>query len=112
MARLPNAHHVIIDERKLRDYALNPDHPRGGHKARVFAAALGYTRSDYAGLVEQLHRGVLACTAVSRPRRPDGARFQVDIPVAGPKGTAVVRTGWIVREGEHAPRLTSLYVLL
>ncbi|MHB1537120.1 MAG: DUF6883 domain-containing protein [Solirubrobacteraceae bacterium] len=37
---LPRAGEAIISVRKLRDYALNPDHPQGGPKARVFAAVL------------------------------------------------------------------------
>ena len=44
--RLPNAARAAIDIEKLRDYALNPEHPRGRHKARVFAAALGLTAVD------------------------------------------------------------------
>lgn len=27
---------------KLTGYCLNPEHPRGKHKARVFASALGF----------------------------------------------------------------------
>jgi len=38
---LPNGENAIVDIRKLRDYCLNPDNPRGGNKARVFVAALG-----------------------------------------------------------------------
>jgi len=33
-----------VSEAKLRDYVLNPAHPQGGPKARVFAAVLGITR--------------------------------------------------------------------
>lgn len=34
---------MLIDPNKLIDYALNPNHPEGKHKARVFETALGYT---------------------------------------------------------------------
>jgi hypothetical protein len=44
--KIPNAEQAYIDDSKLRDYSLNPEHPRGRHKARVFAAALGLTQSD------------------------------------------------------------------
>jgi hypothetical protein len=43
----PHAESAVLDIRKLEDYCLNPSHPRGRHKARVFldeagiAAALG-----------------------------------------------------------------------
>ncbi len=44
--RLPNAERAVVDIAKLRDYCLNFEHPRGRHKARVFAAALGLTTAD------------------------------------------------------------------
>lgn len=39
--RLPNGARAILDARKLVDYCLNPDSPRGRHKARVFASSRG-----------------------------------------------------------------------
>ena len=44
--RLPNAEHAAIDIEKLKDYCLNPEHPKGKHKARVFYEKLGLTRND------------------------------------------------------------------
>jgi hypothetical protein len=40
-----------------------------------------------------------------------GQRYHLDTSIVGPKGTALVRTAWIVRTGEDFPRLTSCYVL-
>ena len=51
---LPNGENAIVDIRKLRDYCLNPDNPRGSNKARVFAAALGITVADAELLREKL----------------------------------------------------------
>jgi hypothetical protein len=42
--RLPGAECARIPTDKLVRYALDPDHPRGRHKARVFAWALGIRR--------------------------------------------------------------------
>ena len=46
------------------------------------------------------------------PGRVDqfGSRYTVDIPVSGPAGEAVVRTGWIYKPGASTPELTTLYV--
>jgi ribosomal protein L16/L10AE len=44
--RLPDGDRGIVDVRKLEDYCLSPEHPRGRHKARVFLEALGLTRND------------------------------------------------------------------
>ena len=38
---LPNGERAVVELEKLTDYCLNPEHARGKHKARVFAAALG-----------------------------------------------------------------------
>jgi hypothetical protein len=52
--RLPNSDQAILDIRKIEDYCLNPLHPRGRHKARVFREALGLQRSDAAWLRDAL----------------------------------------------------------
>ena len=45
--RLPNGDRAVVEIEKLRDYCLSAAHPRGRHKARVFAATLGLT-ADHA----------------------------------------------------------------
>jgi Domain of unknown function (DUF4926) len=60
MSRLPYAARAILDLRKLQDYCLSPDHPRGRHKARVFRDALGIGQHDAAWL----RAALLAKTAV------------------------------------------------
>jgi len=42
MATLPNHANAVINEQKLSGYALDSEHPVGGHKARKFKAALGF----------------------------------------------------------------------
>jgi hypothetical protein len=44
--RLPNADRALIDPRKLRDYALNPEHVSGRHKAAYFAQ-MGYSAEHW-----------------------------------------------------------------
>jgi hypothetical protein len=109
MTSLRNAARAIIDERKIRDYLLNPLHPRGGHKARMFAAALGYQRFDHARLIAQIRQGIVRHEAVAIGHVPHGERFRVDIPITGSTGSAIVRTLWIIRTGEDVPRFSSAY---
>jgi hypothetical protein len=52
--RLPNPEFAVVDLRKLRDYCLNPEHPRGKHKAQVFSVALGLGAGDAEELRETL----------------------------------------------------------
>jgi hypothetical protein len=111
MAKLPNPENAIVEVPKLRDYCLSPDHPRGRHKARVFASTLGLTADD----AEEL-REALLCAALSGEADPAeedeyGMRYVLDFEMKTGAGTAKVRSGWIVRRGEDFPRLTSCFVL-
>ena len=54
MTRLPHPDKAFLDRQKLESYCLDPTHPRGRHKARVFKQALGVTRDDTTWLAAQL----------------------------------------------------------
>ena len=80
--KLPNAERAIVPITKLRDYSLNAAHPEGGHKARVFRSALGFTTSD----AERLRRMILGAIQSNEAmeQRPNayGRRFVVDFDVS------------------------------
>jgi hypothetical protein len=82
----------------------------GRHKARVFAAVLGFDRSNVHLLIEELRRGVVAHAAAPGLVDEYGARYRVDMRVTGPKGTATLRTAWIYRTGSDVPELVTLHV--
>jgi hypothetical protein len=109
--RLPNADEAIVDIAKLRDYCLSPTHPRGRHKARVFAAALGLTADDAETLRDALLQGVQTTDATEAEQDTFGQRYVVDFRMQGLRINAIVRSTWIVRTGEQNPRLTSCYIL-
>jgi hypothetical protein len=46
LSKLLNAERAFVPIEKLAGYALNPSHPTGKHKARVFKSALGLTEDD------------------------------------------------------------------
>jgi hypothetical protein len=52
--KLPNHDRAVADIDKLTNYNLNNEHPRGKHKAKVFAAALGLTQEDASELQSAL----------------------------------------------------------
>ena len=108
---LPNGDHAVVEIVKLTDYCLNPEHPRGRNKARVFAASIGF-RAEHAN---QLRHALLQA-ARTLPATPDevddfGQRFVIDFWLEGPAGQAQIRSSWIIRSSEDFPRLTSCYVL-
>jgi hypothetical protein len=108
--KLPNGDRAVVELAKLTDYCLNPDHPRGRHKARVFAAALGITAEDAGELREALLAAAEFAEAIEGESDQFGQRFTVDVMMEGEAGPVCVRSGWIIRLGEDFPRLTSCFV--
>jgi hypothetical protein len=108
---LPYGHRAIVDIRKLRDYCLNPDNPRGSRKARVFRSALGMTKVDAPALRQRLLQVAVSEQAKVGELDRYGQRYTIDFEL--PKGTrkVVVRSGWIVLSNETVPRLTTCYVI-
>ena len=109
--KLPNGINAVVDVMKLRDYCLNPGHPEGRHKARVFRATLGMERED----VEELRAALLAAArdqdADATEADEYGERYVLDFSLRHEGREARVRSAWIIRKGENFPRLTSCYVL-
>jgi len=91
-SRLVGANRAVIDPRKLTEYALNPSHPVGANKARVFEK-LGFNQSNAGDLMQQLRSGVMQNTPIAGKVDQFGAWFTLDIPVTGPQASGVVRTG-------------------
>jgi hypothetical protein len=108
--KLPNADNAVVDLRKLRDYCLSMDHPRGKHKARVFDAVLGLTDADAEILQGALLRAALQEEATATDADEYGQRYVIDFRMSGPDGEGIVRSAWIMRTNENFPRLTSCYV--
>lgn len=108
--KLPHYANATIDLAKLRDYVLNPDHPRGKHKAKVFARVLGFDGRDASELKRQILAQIGEAECLPGLADGYGQRFQVDVPVIGKFGQAIVQTGWILLNGESAPRLTTCFV--
>jgi len=109
--RLPHADQAILDIRKIEDYCLSPAHPRGRHKFRVFREALNVGRGDAAWLRSVLLEGVREGEASLLATDAWGSRWRVDVSVRRHEKNAVVRTVWIMRTGEKAPRFVTGWVL-
>jgi hypothetical protein len=108
--KLPNAESAIIAIEKLRNYCLDPEHPRGKHKARVFSSVLGITQKDAEILQEAIARAVRESDCEPGQSDQYGQRFTVDFSMKARRRAAEIRTNWIILTGEDYPRLTSCYV--
>jgi hypothetical protein len=110
MARLPNAAKAVVDQAKLSGYLLNPEHPIGRNKARVFRAALGLTREDAGLLKAALLAAVADEEAVLERSNAYGAHFSVEFVINRLGRIAMVRSLWTVRADEDFPRFVSAFV--
>ena len=111
MAKLPNSENAVVEMRKLRDYCLSPEHPRGKHKARVFASALGLTAEDSEELRDTLLSAVLLEEVFPAEVDKYGQRYMLDFEMSTEAGSATVRSGWIVRSRQDFPKFTSCWML-
>jgi len=104
-------HRVVVDARKLTDYALDPENPIGRHKATVFEHCLGFTRDNYVLLLQQVESRVLDTDAHLQRTDQHGQHYRVDVEVTGTEGQQeIVQTGWLVARGSDEARLVTLYV--
>jgi len=109
--KLPGAERAVVDIRKLRDYCLDPNSPKGRSKARVLASTLGLTKSDADFLREALLRAAWEMECVAGEADEYGRRYTLDFELRTALGERRIRSGWIVREGEVFHSLTTCYVL-
>jgi CRISPR/Cas system type I-B associated protein Csh2 (Cas7 group RAMP superfamily) len=113
--KLPNSDRAVVDIKKLRDYSLNLNYPKGKHKARVFLSALGLKAEDTERLREMIMEAILISEARVQQPTSYGQRFVVDFDVIGfdkfITTTVTLRSAWIIRIGEDFPRLTSCFIL-
>jgi hypothetical protein len=109
--KLPNPRDALIDERKLLGYCLNPNHPEGQHKARVFKSALNLDQSHFAQLKAALLKAVETDEAIPDKNNPYGQKYIIDFPLTHNNKTAIIHSVWIVRKNENFPRLVTCYVL-
>lgn len=102
---LPNLKNATFAEVKLTKYALDPTSDKGKEKARVFKAALGYEKSNYKDLMQQVYDNLGKFKAVEKGEDQYGTKFEVNMMIHGPNGkTKNVLTAWKVTW------LTSIYV--
>lgn len=103
---LPNPDFAVVPREKLEAYCLNPRHPKGKHKARVFESALGLTADDWEYLKDILLQIVKTHCAVYKGCNEFGIRYEIQFDLKGVN----VTSGWLIEKGEDFPRLTSCYI--
>jgi hypothetical protein len=106
--RIPGSERAVVDDAKIRDYLLSPEHPVGGPKARLFKS-LGLSRSDWVA-VKEIIAGFTKSEAQLGKQTGFGQKYVVEGTIEGPGGrTATIVVVWIVLAAEDFPRFVTAY---
>ncbi len=108
---LPNAEKAYVDIKKLEEYCLNPKHPRGKHKAKVFLSSLGITREDAGKLKQKIVNMVSQVECELSEKDQYGQRYIVDLVYQNENRIANIRTTWIIKSLEDFPGMVSCFIL-
>ena len=113
---LPNSENAIIEDSKLKEYALNPESDAGRHKARVFQSALGFNLTNWQLLKQSILENLPHQAAQVKGETAFGKKYTVELHLTGPnRNTVPVLTVWqFDRQPDGTlsdmPRLVTLYV--
>lgn len=108
--KLPNGAQAIIPGGKLEDYCLNPLHPDGKHKAKVFERALGITQINSKELESLVLRSAVSGEVTREQENDFGKTYRVEYEVEGMNQQEILCTLWIVHKGGDTPYLTSSFI--
>jgi hypothetical protein len=108
--QLPNGERAVIDDGKLLDYVLSPEHPVGRHHAVLFERLLGIKRTNFLLLKHALLNAAKTTAATHGRPSPHGRKYECRFAMTGPSGSATVLAVWLVESGSDVPRLITCYV--
>lgn len=109
---LPHLEQASIPIEKLRDYVLNPDHPAGRNKARVFKAILGLERKHAAAFAEIIRESLNRAPAVKKEVIAYGEPWLTYHEIIGLQGRpAIVTVAWLFKlDQPEIPVLITCYI--
>jgi hypothetical protein len=106
--KLPNGHLVEFGI-KIEEYCLNPNHNKGKHKAILFQSKLGINRNNSYILKQALREAAIQESVTLRKQDEHGSHYTMKFWLRTNTGESLLLAGWIIRNGEDFPRLTSCY---
>ena len=108
--RIPNGDLADLGT-KVEEYILNPAHPDGKHKARVFESVLGISLANAHLLRDALLNAVkVSDSAVAKGDNGFGDVFAVETFLSTEIGSGNLVSVWIIRRNEDFPRLVTAYL--
>ena len=112
MKLLPNFQQAVISQEKLEGYVLNPEHPEGKHKARVFREALNIERRHAPILAELIRNSLSRAPAEWRDTNDYGKSWTSWHEIVGLNGQSLIVTvAWMFKvDAEQIPVLITCYI--
>ncbi len=107
--KLPNGDRAVIPIEKLLGYCLNPNHPKGKHKARVFKSALGITADKVELLVQLVQLAAVQGEVVQSRTTDFGQEFKLNWVIPS-HDELQLRTIWIIPGDAATPQLVSAFI--
>jgi hypothetical protein len=107
--KLPNGAQAEISMEKLIGYCLNPNHPKGKDKARVFKSALAITAENAERLYDLVKQAAIEGEVVQQSNTSFGKIFKVDWIIPGTENIQL-RTTWEIAAQSTYPRLISAFI--
>jgi hypothetical protein len=107
--KLPHGESATIPIEKLIGYCLNPNHPSGKNKARVFVSILGITAENAEDLRELIVQAAIAGDVVQQEQTKFGVLYKVNWQIPG-REHLTLRTLWQITADSPNPRLISAFL--
>lgn len=106
--KIPNSERAIIEPSKLIDYLLNPNHKRGGTKAKLLIKC-GYSQKNWQQLENEIRKAHLSQPVDIIKESDYGKRYEIIAELSTPLGKKIlVKTVGQIDKGTDFPRLITL----
>lgn len=107
--RLPNYNKATILKEKLKNYVLSETHSTGKFKAKFFRR-IGFNETNIDSFVKALRKIAKSEEIKEEIIFEYGTKYILDGRIDSPIGKNVmVRTIWIIEEGQKSPRFVTVY---
>lgn len=107
---LPAEDQMLIPVAKLIDYALNDQHDKGKHKAKLFSDVMAIGKDEWRFLAYQIRKELEHARLERIEATEYGIQYRAQMEVVGLNGRVVtLETRWIIRHDEPA-QLSTVFV--
>lgn len=109
MSQLPRVANAILDDRKITQYLLDPDHPIGAAKAK-FLMSFGFLQGNWVELKRALLNHPHDNPVTNQATNPFGRKFEVSCSLVTPDGrNPCIISVWISEPPDCNPRFITAY---